>query len=77
MSILISFFELLLYIAIIVFVAFAIRWAITSIFGWSLDADVEKWGRIIVGLLCLIAVIVWLASIFGLGGGFPHFLVVR
>ena len=73
MSILISFLNLLLYIAIIIFVAFCIVWLITSFMGWSIDANVYKWGQVIVGLLCLIAVMTWLAGVLGLGGGLPHF----
>jgi uncharacterized membrane protein (DUF485 family) len=77
MGILISFLELLLYIAIIIFVAYCIVWLITSFMGWSIDANVYKFGKIIVGLLCLIAIVVWIASVLGLGVGFPHFLVYR
>ena len=73
MSILISLLNLLLYIAIIIFVAFCIVWVITSFMGWSIDANVYKWGQIIVGLLCLIAVVTWLAGLLGFGGGLPHF----
>jgi hypothetical protein len=73
MAILISFLNLLLYIAIIIFVAFCIVWLITSFMGWSIDANVYKWGQIIVGLLCLIAVVTWLAGLLGVGGGLPHF----
>ena len=72
MSILISFLYLLLYIAVIIFIAFAIRWLIVSFMGWSIDANVEKWGRIIVGLLCIIAIVVWLSGLLGAGGGLPH-----
>lgn len=74
MGILISFLELLLYIAIIILIAFAIRWVLTSFMGWGLDANVEKWARVVVGLLCLIAIVIWLASVLGGGAGFPHFL---
>jgi hypothetical protein len=77
MSILISFLELLLYIAIIILIAFAIRWVIVGFLGWGLDPNVEKWGRIVVGLLCIIAIVVWLAGVLGGGAGLPHFLVVR
>jgi hypothetical protein len=77
MGILISFLELLLYIAVIVFVAYCIEWLITSFMGWSIDANVYKFGKIIVGLLCLIAIVIWIASVAGLGVGFPHFLVYR
>lgn len=73
MSILISFLNLLLYIAIIVFIAFVIMWVIQSFMGWSIDANVLKWGKVIVGLLCLIAVVVWLAGVLGGGTGLPHF----
>jgi hypothetical protein len=74
MAILISFLELMLYIAIICLIAYVILWVITGFFGWSIDANVLKFGKIIVALLCLIAVVVWLSSVMGLGGGFPHFL---
>jgi len=73
MSILISFANLLLYIAIIIFVAFCIVWLITGFMGWSIDGNVYKWGQIIVGLLCIIAVLVWLSGVMGLGGGFPNY----
>jgi hypothetical protein len=73
MSILvISFLYLLLYIAIIVCVAFAIRWLIVGFLGWAIDPNVEKWARIIVGLLCIIAVVAWLFGALGLGGGLPY-----
>ena len=65
MSILISFANLLLYIAIIIFVAFAIRWLIQGFMGWSIDGNVYKWGQIIVGLLCIIAILVWLSGLLG------------
>lgn len=70
--VIISFLYLLLYIAVIVFIAFAIRWLIVTFLGWAIDPNVEKWGRIIVGLLCLIAVAVWLFGVLGLGGGLPY-----
>lgn len=76
MSILISFLNLLLYIAIIIFVAFVIVWVIQSFMGWSIDPNVMKWGKVIVGLLCLIAVVIWLASVLG-GASFPHVFVYR
>jgi uncharacterized membrane protein (DUF485 family) len=77
MVILISFLELLLYIAIIILVAYAIKWLITGFLGWPIDANVYKWAQIIVGLLCIIAIVVWLASVLGGGIALPHFLVVR
>jgi hypothetical protein len=72
MSILISFLYLLLYIAIIIFVAFCIVWLIRGFLGWPIDPMVYKWGQIIVGLLCIIAVVVWLSGVLGFGGGLPH-----
>ena len=74
MYILISFLYLLLYIAIIILVAYAIRWLITGFLGWPIDPMVYKWAQIIVGLLCIIAIVVWLVGVLG-GGGFPlpHF----
>ena len=73
MSILISFLELLLYIAIIILIAFAIRWLITGFLGWPMDPMVYKWAQIIVGLLCIIAIVVWLAGVLGGSGTFPHY----
>jgi hypothetical protein len=75
MGVLISFLDLLLYLAIIIFVAFAIRWLITGFLGWSIDPNVYKWGQIIVGLICIIAIVVWLTGVIGGGVGLPHFLV--
>jgi len=77
MAILISFLNLLLYIAIIIFIAFVIVWVIQSFMGWSIDANVMKWGKVIVGLLCLIAVVMWLAGVLGGGPGLPHFWAYR
>ena len=55
----------LLYIAVIVLVAFAIRWVIIFAVG-AIDPNVDKWGRIVVGLLCAIVVVAWLLSLLGL-----------
>ena len=41
-------------IAIIILIAFAIRWLITSFLGWPIDGQVYKWAQIVVGLICLI-----------------------
>lgn len=74
-GILISFLYLLLYIAGICLVAYAIVWLITGFLGWSIDANVYKWGQIFVGLLIVIAIAVWILSVLGLGGSpvyFPH-----
>jgi hypothetical protein len=77
MGILISFLELLLYIAIILLIAYAIVWVIQGFMGWTIDANVMKFGKIVVGLICLIAIVVWIAGVLGGGIGLPHFLVVR
>ena len=77
MGILISFLNLLLYIAIIIFIAYAIVWVIQGFMGWTIDANVYKFGQIIVGLLCLIAVVVWLTGVLGGGVGLPHFFTYR
>ena len=74
-GILISFLYLLLYIAGICLVAYLIVWLITGFLGWSIDANVYKWGQIFVGLLIVIAIVAWALSVFGAGGGplyFPH-----
>jgi hypothetical protein len=42
MSILISFLNLLLYLAIIIFVAYCIVWLIRGFMGWPIDA---RWAR--------------------------------
>jgi hypothetical protein len=74
MNLLISFLELLLYLAIVILIAYAIKWVITGFMGWSIDANVYKWAQVVVGLICLIAIVVWLAGVFGGGVGLPHFL---
>ncbi len=71
-AILVSFLYLCLYIAIIILIAFAIVWLANLIFGITIDGNVYKWGKIVVGLLCLIAVVLWLVSVLGGGGGISH-----
>lgn len=73
--ILMSFLSLCLYIAIIVLIAFVILWVVTSptLMNVALDANILRWGRIVVILLCLIAVVAWLLSILG-GSHFPRLL---
>jgi hypothetical protein len=73
MSILISFLNLLLYLAVILLVAYAIRWVIVGFMGWTIDAMVMKWAQVVVGLICLIAIVVWIAGAIGGGPGLPHF----
>jgi len=70
-GIIISFLYLLLHLAIILFVAFVLLWLITSdqVMGLKLDANILKWGRVIVILLCVIAVALWLFSLLGYGPG--------
>jgi hypothetical protein len=64
-GILLGLLYVLLYIAVIVLVAFAIRWVIIFAVG-AIDPNVDKWGRIVVGLLCAIVVVAWLLSQLGL-----------
>ncbi|WLB66046.1 hypothetical protein QIH96_13140 [Bradyrhizobium japonicum] len=77
MGILISFLNLLLYLAIIILIAYAIRWLITGFLGWPIDPMVYKWAQIVVGLLCIIAVVVWLVGVLAGGPGLPHFWAYR
>lgn len=77
MSILISFLNLLLYIAIILFVAYVILWIVRDWFKVTIDGNVLKFGQIIVALICLIAVVIWLSGVLGGGPGLPHFWVYR
>jgi hypothetical protein len=77
MPLLLSFLNLLLYIAFVILVAFAIRWLIISFLGWSIDPEVYKWAQIVVGLLCIIAIVAWLAGVLGFGGGLPHLWTYR
>jgi hypothetical protein len=77
MALLISFLNLLLYLAIIILIAYAVKWVITGFLGWPIDPMVYKWAQIIVGLLCIIAIVVWVAGVVGGGPGLPHFWVYR
>lgn len=63
-SVLMGLLYVFLYCAVIILVAFAIRWAIVT-FAGSLDPNIEKWGRIVVGLLCIIVIVGWLLSLLG------------
>ncbi len=75
MNIIVSLLELLLYLAVIIFVAYAVVWIIQGFMGWAIDPMLYKWGQIIVGLLCLIAIVAWLGGVIGgTGYGLPHFL---
>ena len=73
MNILLSLLNLLLYIAIILFAAYVILWIVRDWFHIAIDGNVLKFGQIIVGLICLIAVVVWLSSVLGGGPGLPTF----
>jgi hypothetical protein len=70
-GILLSFLQLLLYLAIIIFIAYAILWVLGYV-GIAISADMLKWGRIVVGLICLIAIVAWLLSVFA-GANYPIF----
>jgi hypothetical protein len=64
-AVLVSFLEVLLVIALIILIAYCILWA-AKVFIGGLDPNVEYWGRVVVGLLCLIVLVTWLLSLFGL-----------
>jgi len=66
-AVLLGFLNVCLTCAIIILVAFVILWVLQSLFNLSIDANVLKWGKIVVALLCLIVIIAWLLSILGLG----------
>lgn len=70
MGLLVSFLYLCLHIAVIVFVAYCFVWLLRFL-GIGIDPMVYKIGQIIVGLIILIAVVVWLSSV--VGGGTYHF----
>lgn len=71
MGLLLSFLNLLLYLALILLVAFGIKWAIEKFMGWSIDADVLKWAKAVVGLICLIAIVAWIGGLLGYGTAPP------
>jgi len=65
MSLLISFLYLLLHVAVILFVAYAILWILRDWLGWTPDPMMMKFGQAIVALLVVIAVVIWLAGVTG------------
>lgn len=73
MNILLSFLNLLLYIAIVILVAYLILWVVRDWFQVTIDANVLKFAKIVVGLICLIAIVVWLSGVLGGGPGLPTF----
>jgi len=75
-GILVSLLYLILHIAVIIFIAFVIVW-VFKLVGIPIDADVYKWGKIIVMLLIVIAVVVWVFSLLGYGPGLPYGPVPR
>lgn len=75
-ALLLGFLNVLLTCAIIILVAFVIVWLLGFV-GISIDGNVLKWGKIVVGLLCLIVIVGWLLSLLGVSGTAPHFLFGR
>lgn len=73
-GLLISFLYLLLQIAAVILVAYLTVWA-CRIFGLEIDGNVYRIGKVIVGLICLILVVVWLFSVLGGTATTPRFLV--
>ena len=71
-SILIGFLTALLYCAVIILVAYAFVWALGFV-GIGIDGNVLKWGKVVVGLLCIIVMLTWLLGVLGLGGGQHYF----
>ena len=52
MAILVSFLNLLLYIAIILLISYIILWVVRDWFSIAIDANVMKFAQIVVGLIC-------------------------
>ncbi len=65
MGLLISFAYLLLYIAVIVLVAFALKWLFEWFTETTIEPNVYKWCKVVVGLLIIIAVLVWISGALG------------
>jgi sugar phosphate permease len=65
MNLLISFLFLVLYIAIILFIAYVILYIVRDWFQIAIDPMVMKFGKIIVALICLIAIVIWIAGALG------------
>ncbi len=72
-SFFLGFLNVCLYCAIIILVAFAIKMVLEKVFNWTLDGDVLKWGKIVVALLCVIAIVAWLLGALPGVGAAPHF----
>jgi len=71
-ALIIGFLYALLYCAIIILIAFAFVWGLSFI-GVAIDGNVMKWGKVVVGLLCVIVMLSWLLGALGLGGGLPNY----
>lgn len=71
-AILIGFLYALLYCAIVILIAFAFVWGLRFI-GVSIDGDVYKWGKVVIGLICVIILVSWLLTALGLLGGGTYF----
>lgn len=65
MGLIISFAYLLLNIAGILFVAFVLVWLFKWFTNKEIDPDVYKWGKAIVALLIIIAILLWFAGVIG------------
>lgn len=63
-ALLLGLLNVILYCAIVIFIAFVIMWLLNFV-GVTLDANVLKWGKIIVALLCAIVILSWLFSAIG------------
>jgi hypothetical protein len=70
--ILVSFLYLLLKIAIVILVAYAIEWTLRSFIGIQIDGNVYKWGKIVVGLICVVLVVAWLLGALGVYATSPR-----
>ena len=76
-AILISFIWLLVEIGLIIFVAYCVVWA-CSFFGLTIDGNVYKWGKVVIGLICLALVVTWLVyTLSGVAMPIPHIGVAR
>jgi hypothetical protein len=73
-NLLLGFLSVALSCAIVILIAFAILWVLRWM-GAGIDANVLRWGKIVVGLICLIFVVGWLLSVLGSGNYGPHLLL--
>jgi len=72
-GILIGFLYALLYCAIVILIAFALVWAFRWVFNKDIDPEVYRWGKVVIGLLCVIILLTWLLTALGMLGGGPYF----